>query len=229
MICFRSLLLINLIIIFFSTSCKKTVTVTNTIKDTVLIRAVDTTFIMNAKSWNCYSYQTNTLIDSGATRYFTTAEGIKIMGQGYRLGARLQIKSEVGFYNKVVYFKWKGYGAGQFAAFAPQIKYDPFTNDGLPTIQGVDPQIFSVSNTFGGSVLIQENVWYYTRLVPVSGSDSYQVITASGNYNNLGGTTISSTNVPIYTKAGYIALRLADCYASTAAYAVIGECKIAAN
>jgi len=228
----RSLLSISfiiLIILFFSSSCKKTVTVTNTIKDTVLVKAVDTTFQMNAKSWNCYSYQTNTLIDSGATRYFTTAEGVKFMGQGYRLGARLQIKSELGFFNKVVYFKWKAYGAGQFAYLAVQIKYDPLSNDGTPAVQGVDLGTFSVANTFGGSVLIQDNVWYYTRLVPVSGSDTYQVITATGNYNNMGGTTISTTNAQVYTKAGYIALRVSDNYASTAAYAILGECKIAPN
>ena len=204
-------------------------TVTNTIKDTVLVRAVDTTFPMNAKSWNCFSYQTMNLIDSGATRYFTTAEGVKFMGQAYRLGARLQIKSELGFHNKVVYFKWKVFGGGQFAYLVPQVKYDPLTNDGLPLIQGVDLGFFSTGNSFNGSILIQENVWYYTRLVPVSGSDTYQVFTATGNYNNLGGTTISSTNVQIYTKAGYIALRMSDNYASTAAYGILGECKIAAN
>ena len=230
MVYLRSLLSINLIIVivlFFSSSCKKTVTVTNTVKDTVLVRAVDTTFLMNAKSWNCYSFQTLALIDSGATRYSTTAEGIKFMGQAYRLGTRLQIKSELGFYNKVIYFKWKAYGAGQFASYALQVKWDPFTND--PMIQGVDLGLFSVGNPFGGSVLIQDNVWHYTRLVPVIGSDTYQVITATGNYNNLGGTTISTTNVQVYTKSGYIGIRMSDNYASTAAYGILGECKIASN
>jgi hypothetical protein len=228
MIRLRLILFVNIIILVFSSSCKKKI-ITNTITDTVLVRAVDTTFIMNAKSWNCYSYQSLALIDSGATKYFTTAEGIKFMGQAYRLGTRIQIKSELGFYNKVIYFKWKGYGAGQYAAFVPQIKYDPLTNDGVPPIQGVDLALFSVGNTFGGSTLIQENVWYYTRIVPVPGSDNYQVITATGNYNNMGGTTISSTSIPIYTKSGYIALRMGDCYGSTNAYGVIGECKIAPN
>lgn len=151
------------------------------------------------------------------------------MGQAYRLGSRIQTKSELGFYNKVIYFKWKGFGSGQFAAFVPQIKYDPFTNDGLPPIQGVDLALFSVNGTFGGSVQIQENVWYYTRIVPISGSDNYQVITATGNYNNAGGTTISTTTIPVYTKNGYIAFRIGDPFGSTSAYGVVGECKIAAN
>lgn len=229
MMCLRLFVVINIIIFSFSNSSCKKETITNTIKDTVLVRAVDTTFTINANSWNCFSYQTLGLIDSGATRYFTTAEGIKFMGQAYRLGARVQIKSELGVYNKVIYFKWKGYGAGQFAGFVPQIKYDPFTNDGAPQIQGVDLALYSVNGTFGGSVQVQENVWYYTRVVPVFGSDNYQVITATGNYNNLGGTVIATKNTPVYTKSGFIALRIGDCYGSTNAYGILGECKIAPN
>ena len=229
MIYLRFLLSISIVsIIFFSSSCKKK-TIINTVRDTVLVRSVDTTFIMNAKSWNCYSYLTNNLIDSGSTRYFTTAEGVKFMGQGFRLGARIQTKTELGFVNKVVYFKWKGFGSGQFAGFVPQIKYDPFSNDGAPTIQGVDLGQFTVNGTFGGSVQAQENVWYYTRIVPVIGSDNYQIITATGNYNNQGGTIISNTSIPVYTKAGYIALRMGDPYGGTSAFGVVGECKIAAN
>ncbi len=184
---------------------------------------------MNAKSWNCFSYQSLALIDSGATKYFTTAEGIKFMGQGYRLGSRLQTKSEVGIYNKVVYFKWKAFGAGQYAGYLPQLKYDPFTTDGVTLVQGVDFGLFSVNGSVSGSALIQDNVWYYTRLIPVSGSDNYQVITSTGNYNNQGGAVISSINVPLYTKSGFLAFRMGDCYGSTSAYGILGECKIAAN
>jgi len=221
----RLLLPISFIVIIFTTgSCKK-----DTVTNTVLVRAVDTNFVMNAKSWNCFSYLTLNLLDSGATKYFTTSEGVKFMGQSYRNGSRIQIKSEMGFYNKVVYFKWKGYGVGQFAAFVPQIKYDPLTNDSNPAIQGVDLGVFSVNGTFAGSTQIQDNVWYYTRMVPVAGSDNYQVITATNNYNNAGGTVILSTTIPVYTKAGYIALRMGDPYGSTTAYGVIGECRIAAN
>ena len=191
--------------------------------------AVDTTFVMNASSWNCFSYQTLNLIDPGRTKYFTTAQGVKFMGQAHRLGTRIQTKTDLNFCNKVVYFKWKGFGSGQYAGFVPQIKYDPFSNDGSPAIQGVDLGIFTVNTTFGGSVLIQENTWYYTRIVPISGSDNYHVITATGNYNNAGGTTISTTTIPIYRKNGYIAFRIGDPYGSTSAFGVLGECKIAAN
>jgi hypothetical protein len=223
------LLAVTIMLCIVNTSCKKTVTVTKTVVDSVLIRSVDTTFLMNAKNWSCYSYLTLNLVDSGTTTYSTTSDGIKFMGQAYRYGARAQIKSEVGFVNKVVYFKWKAYGAGLFAVYVPEIKYDALSNDGTPAIQGVDLGAFSVNGTSGGSIVIQENTWYYTRLVPNAGLDTYQVITCSGNYSNMGGAVIANTTIPIYTKSGYIALRMGDCYGSTSAYGILSECKIASN
>ena len=196
---------------------------------TVVVRSIDTVFTMNAASWRAYSYQTNTLIDSGATRYFTTSEGLKGMGQAFRLGIRLQTISEVGIVNKNVYFKWKIAANGLFAAVVPQLKYDPTTNDGIPPIMGVDFAIFHVNGTLANSTLITENTWYYTRLSPVAGTDNYQVVTSTGNYNNLGGTVISSKSIPVYTKSGYIAIRMGDNYGSTSANIILGECKIASN
>ncbi len=211
-----------------TTSCSKDTT-TNTVIDTVLVRSVDTVLPMNAKSWNLYSFQTNTLVDSGATTYYTTSEGIKFKGQAYRLGSRIQTKVELGIYSKTLYYKWKANGGGLFSDMVAQLKYDPFSNDGSPAIQGVDLTDFSLNNTFAGSTLIQPDVWYYTRVVPVAGTDNYQVITATGNYNNQGGTVLLTKTYPIYTKSGYIALRMGDPYGGTNAYVVLGECKIASN
>ena len=220
-----SVFILAIFVLATTSSCKKTVT--KTVTDTVQVRAVDTTFVMNAQSWNAFSYLTLALLDSGASTYQTTAEGVKMVGQSPRYGARLQTKSEFGFYNKVVYFKWKGSGGGQFAAFVPQIKYDILSNDSDPQIQGVDLAFFSVSGTATGSTLVQENTWYYTRMVPVAGTDTYQVITSTGNYNNAGGTVINTRNVPLYTKSGYLALRIGDPFGGTNAYCIFGECKIA--
>ncbi|TDH26433.1 hypothetical protein EXU57_10070 [Segetibacter sp. 3557_3] len=212
-----------------SVSCTKKEIITRTTTDTVLLRAIDTNFLMNARSWIGFSYQSLGLIDSGASSYVTTPEGIRFRGQGYRLGTRIQTKSEIGIYNKTLYFKWKGNGGGQFAAFVVQLKYDPFTNDGQVPIQGVDLATFSVNGTVPGSTLIQNDTWYYTRVQPVTGTDNYQVITAFGNYNHLGGNVIAMRTVPIYTKSGFLAVRMGDCYAGIAAFGVLGECRIASN
>lgn len=217
----------------FVSSCTKkevvteTVTVTNT--TTVQVRAVDTVFSMNAKNWNAFSYQTLALIDSGAATYQTTSEGIKITGQAYRLGTRLQTKTEFGLHNKAVYMKWKASGGGQFAGFVPQLKYDILSNDGLPAIQGVDFDFFSVGNTSNGSVLIQNNTWYYTRIAPVGGTDNYIITTATGGYSNQGGNVFSTKTIPVYTKSGYLAFRIGDPFGGTGASAVLGECKITGN
>jgi hypothetical protein len=223
-------ILLSAFSILMFTSCDKdTEVITKT--DTVYIRSIDTVFKMNAASWKAFSYQTLTIIDSGATSFFTTTDGVKMVGQGFRLGIRLQTLSEVGFVNKSVYWKWKVAGNGLFAAVVPQLKWDPTTGDGSTPNpgQGIDFDIFHVNGTLAGSTLVTENTWYYTRMTPVAGTDNYQIVTSTTNYNNQGGTVISTKTIPIYTKSGYIAIRLADNYGSTNANLILGECKINKN
>jgi len=212
---------------FITTSCKKTVTVVKTVTDTVAVSSKDTTFAMDVSGWDLYSHNTLSLVSSNATTYFNTSEGIKFFAQGIRKGARLQTKSEVGFKNKTIYYKWKANNGGQFVAFVLQLKYDPTTYDAtVPPIQGADFSNFSFLNPVNGSFVIQNDVWYYTRIKPVSGTDNFIVTTCINNYDNKGGTPILTSLVPVYTKSGYISLRLGDNFSATA-YAVLGECKIA--
>ncbi len=213
-------------------SCTKTVEVIKHDTTTNLVQAVDTSFLMLAPNWDAYSY-TNAggtyQLTPGATTYNSTAEGVKFIGQSYRLGARLQTKNEIRFNGKTIYYKWKVVGGGQYVDIVPQIKYDKTSNDGLPAIQGVDLSFLSLNGTFNGSTQVSENTWYYTRVAPVNGSDNYTVITASGNYDNKGGTLVLSKVIPIYTKAGYIGIRIGDPYGATNAYGILGECKVASN
>jgi len=225
---------ISLLTLATTTSCTKdpeTITKTDTVTVTVnvQVKSIDTVFKMNAFSWRAYSYQTTAKVDSGASTYFTTSEGVKGLGQAYRLGLRIQTVGEVGFVNKTIYWKWKGTGNGQFAAFVPQIKYDPTTNDGIPPIFSVDLDVLAVNGSSTGSTAITENTWYYTRMAPVAGTDNYTVVTSTGNYSNQGGTAISTKTVPIYTKNGYIAFRVGDPFGGTGANFVLAECKIASN
>ena len=214
-------LLSALIVIITATSCEKT-------KETEIKYAEvkDTTLVLTAKGWNAFSFQTLDLIDSGLTTYHTIADGLKINGQGYRNGARLQTKTALPFSGKSLYFKWKGNGGGQFAAFVVQVKYNPLTNDGEPAIQGEDLTLFTTKNTFNGSTLMQEDVWYYTRITPIPNTDDYMIATAINNYSNMGGTVVKTSVHPIYTKSAYLAFRMADSY-SINAYGILGEVKIA--
>jgi hypothetical protein len=190
------------------------------------LAAKDTTLTITAKSWDAFSFQTLALIDSGSTTYSTTPEGIKFHGQAYRRGARLQTKTALPFDGKSLYYKWKGNGDGQFAGFVVQIKYDPFSNDNTPAIQGVDLNLLTSTSSYNGSIIIQEDTWYYTRITPVSGTNNFKVTTSTGNYNNMGGVVIETAIIPIYTKHGYLAFRIGDNF-SPNAYAVLGEVKIA--
>jgi hypothetical protein len=154
---------ISLLVLNTTTSCTKdTITKTDTVTVTVNVpvKSIDTVFKMNAMSWRAYSYQTTAKIDSGATTFFTTAEGVKGLGQAYRLGLRIQTVGEVGFVNKTVYWKWKGTGNSQFAAFVPQIKYDPTTNDGIPPIFSVELDVFAVIGSGAGCSALKENTWW---------------------------------------------------------------------
>lgn len=208
-----------------NSSCKKS---TETIiqKDTVMVRSVDTTFKMSANSWNYFDYQTLNFLDSGATTYFTTSDGVQFRAQAYRMGARLQSKSEVGFFDKTIYFKWKGFGDGELAVFVPQIKYDALSKDNTPANQGVDLGLFAMNGPLTGAVAVMENTWYYTRVVPISGTDNYRVITSTGNFNNAGGIIISDVTMPIYTKSGYPGMRMGDPYGGTNSYGVFSEFRI---
>src|SRR5947209_5002787 len=184
---------------------------------------------MDVNAWNLYSTASNSYLSPGPTTYLNTAKGVKFFTQAYRSGIRLETKAEVGIKGKTIYYKWKANGLGQFAGFVPQIKYNPVTADATaPPIQGVDFSNFCTGNAFTGFTLIQDDTWYYTRVRAIAGTDNYQIITASGNYDNNGGNVILNQILPVYTKNGYLAIRIGDNY-STNAYAVLGECKIASN
>lgn len=224
-------------ILVFSSSCTKNITEIKIVKDTLIVRTVDTlvtnskdtTFTMDVNSWNFYSYNTFTSASPGPSTYFSTEEGIRFLGQAFRRGSRLQTKKEVGFKDKKIYFKWKGFGGGQFAAFVAQVKYDPLSNDGIPSIQGVDFTNISVGNSYNSSVVVSENVWYYTTIRSIIGTDNFEVTTASGNYATKGGMVIQSNIVPVYTKSGYLSIRMGDNFAGTNSYGILAECKISTN
>jgi hypothetical protein len=117
---------------------------------------------------------------------------------------------------------------GQFAEFLIQLKYDPNKGDSFPPIQNVDFPDFTVNNTINGSTLVQNEVWNYTRIKAISGTDNYQIITATGNYDNNGGTIIANKTIPVYTKHGCLGIRIGDTFASNT-YCVLAEFQIASN
>lgn len=191
--------------------------------------AQDTSIAIDVNSWDAFSFNSSSLIAPASDTYFNTSEGIKFIAQGYRKGTRLQTKIAFNFKDKNIYYKWKGSGGGQFASFVVQIKYDPYSYEGTPPVQGVEFVNGTTANTYNGSFLMQEDTWYYTSIKAIHGTNNYEVITSTGNYANKGGTIIRSSTVAVYTKSGYLAIRDNDNYAGTNSYCVLGECKISSN
>lgn len=218
-----------LLSLFIFSSCTKTETITKveTKTDTLQVAAKDTTFAMDVAGWDFIAYPV--FLPSGASTYINTAEGIKFFAQLPRAGVRLQVKNEVGFKDKTLLYKWKATGGGQFTDIVLSVKYVPTTGDGDPAIQGVDLEKYSVIQTYNGTILVQPDTWYYTRVSAQKGTNNYQVVTATGNYDNRGGIQVATKTIPIYTKHGYPAIRLGDPYAGSAANVVLGECRIADN
>ncbi len=214
------------LIVVQNTSCTKKDVIVKTITDT-LNYAVDTNFVMKSGNWGYFSFSTLSTVQSSTATYFNQNDTLVALGQGYRLGGRLQTMKEFNINGKVVYYKWKVLSGGQFAAIVPQLKYDPNTTDNIPPVQNVDFVTLSTHNSYNGSVLIQDNTWYFTRIAAVVGTNNYECTTSINNYSNLNGTTISTQSVPVYTKSGYIAIRMGDCYSGAGASFMLAECKIA--
>ncbi|MBS1572458.1 MAG: hypothetical protein JST62_08715 [Bacteroidetes bacterium] len=188
----------------------------------------DTTLKMDVNGWSYYSYATSAIVPQTATTFFNDADTLVGLGQAYRQGGRFQTTNVFNIKDKVLYIKWKLNSGGQFAGIIAQLKYDPTTTDSNPPIQNVDFLLHSTTG-FDNSVIIQDNVWYYTRIAANAGTDNYTCTTSINNYSNNGGTVIGSKTTIVYTKSGYLGLRMGDCYGGTSAKFMLSEYKIASN
>ena len=202
----------------------KTVTITDTLNC-----AVDTGFVLKTTNWSYFSYSTLAVVQPGTTTYYNQNEMLVGMGQNYRLGGRLQTTKEFNITGKVLYYKWKVQSGGQFAGIVPQLKYDPNTTDSDPSVQNVDFILHSTSSSYNGSIKVQDNTWYFTRIAAVPGTNNYECTTAINNYSNLSGNIIGSKTTPVYTKSGYVAIRMGDSFAGTGSNFTLAECKIASR
>jgi hypothetical protein len=183
---------------------------------------------MDVSAWNGFSYQTTAAVASGTGTYSNNADGVLLKAQASHLGLRILTKNEMGIQGKTIYVKWKANGAGDFAAYVIQLKYDPSKTDSEPPVQNVDLASFSSKNAIATTTLIVNDTWYYTRISPAATADKYQVVTATNNYDNKGGSVLVTKEVSVYTKHGYLGFRIGDPF-SVNATMTIAEAKIAAN
>ncbi|MBF0535841.1 MAG: hypothetical protein HQK90_12670 [Nitrospirae bacterium] len=175
------------------------------------------------------SYWQSLDIGYGTGTMSTTSDGLKINGVGSRQGAGLRTISTYNMVGATIYIKWKASGSGYMGANAG-IEYD-YTNDyayiGIANSGGY----LTTDHSYGGSTVISDNTWYYTR-IKLNSDQTYTVVTASSNYDDSGGTTLLSYsgtysgNNWSYFQSEYVFVYLWDNYGGTSAYMVVGEAKV---
>jgi hypothetical protein len=182
---------------------------------------------METSDWQFFSEQSLDIKSPGTTTYEKTADGIKLHGQAYRLGSRLSTPKDFCVKNTTLRVKWKANGGGAFADYRVSLYYDKLGYGGDDT-KRIDFTSLSTFNTDNGSVLIQNDVWYYTRVRIIEGSAT--AYTATTNYDDQGGQIIQTRQTTITgVHAGYLAARMGDPFGGTGAYMVVNEYKISSN
>ncbi|MBF0133759.1 MAG: hypothetical protein HQL75_14385 [Magnetococcales bacterium] len=146
-----------------------------------------------------------------------TSDGLKVYGTAYRKGTRITLKRIYDFRNSVTFVKWATHGAG-FSSVGPRI------------LNIAGGNTFTTSNSSGGTTVIADDTSYYTRIA-INADNSYQIITATGNYDTNGGTvfktesgTVSGSSLP-YMSNSVIEFSMWDNYGGTGTYNLISEVK----
>jgi hypothetical protein len=154
-----------------------------------------------------------------------TADGIKVYGAGVREGHQgLQSKTLYNFEGSETRIKWlaNGGGPGVYSAFWVFLMsdYDSETAASSGLARG---GFFTTDHSWKESVVIGIDTWYYTRIV-VNAGGQYSAVTATGNYDDNGGTVIFDGEGE-YENAnnGSIVVIFQDNYGGTATYNMVGE------
>jgi len=146
-----------------------------------------------------------------------TDEGIKFNAASYRSNHRVITKKVFNFTNSNTYVKWK-VNSNSYARFYVGVNGAILTHN------------YTTHHSYGNSVLISSNTWYFTR-ISVKTDKSYETVTCSDDYDDNGGSFIKSTSGTLtdsqwnIVQKTNIALLYYDPYDSTDVYIVIGDVK----
>jgi hypothetical protein len=145
-----------------------------------------------------------------------SGDSIVFYGTSYRVGGRLQTVDFFDFSNAEVYVKWKVSGNGDYAAY-----------NVLAGGSGLGKEN-TTDHSFNGSVVIQENQWYYTyaRFNP---DTTITVYRSTGDFYLDGGTLLDSTHIQVdpkrwelIVKDGKLMVSMGDNYAGVNASMTLG-------
>lgn len=173
-------------------------------------------------NWKCYIQTIPQYVAPAPGVYERVADGLKIYGSGYRGGALLHPTplSRYPITNKTIYVRWKANGGGDFMGVFPITMF----TDSVAWVFPYYPTNLTTHHSYLSSYVIAENLWYYTRCVLTS--TSYTTTTATGNYDNLGGTVVQTKTASLDHNYQYFGFGIVDTYAGTTPYAILGEARI---
>lgn len=180
---------------------------------------------MNAGGWDYYGTSSEKYYIPTAGVFEIIPEGVKGFGQLYRYGAFLVTREGFDLNKKTFYMKWKGNNANEFCAFVISLTNSGYIYSAPGGITNyTDLGLYSAPNSFGGSVVVSTDTWYYTTVSVVN--NQFTTKTATGNYADKGGTAIDTRTGSLNNSKGSISLRAGDPYAGSSAYVIVGELKI---
>ncbi|MBV6342060.1 VCBS repeat-containing protein [Candidatus Magnetobacterium casense] len=170
---------------------------------------------MTTDNWTGYS-------DYGNVSVSATVDGIQVNGYDVGKGAMEKTTNSYDFTAAETYIKWKAHGAGGYMKVA--VGVGNTDNNTATTLSA------STVRSVNGSTVIADDTWYYTRIRFSPDSKYYLTATATGNYDNAGGTEIIHTDDSVASstpfQTGVIYASISDNEGGKDAYIVIGEAKV---
>lgn len=220
---------LTLFLLTLNSSCKKeTVAVT----DTVFVPAPKETIMVPSDTLHWTLIQYNTLTNafyypSDPNKFLNSPDGVKGSCSIARQEYGLVTAQTYDLTNRTIYFKWKSSGSSQFSTVSLFVSRDGLILPDNQTGTGPERLPYYMTNlssngNFNGSISILDDTWYYTR-VAVTASN-YSSTTASGNYDDKGGTVVENKSGLLLNSAvGTIGIYDLDPYAGASCYKTIGE------
>lgn len=202
------------------------------------LRGQAVTIPLDTASWRYWSLDIPCCADltngsyksPGSAVLESTPEGLKAYGSTSRGYSMVHTLSSFDLRNKTIYLKWKAHDAGAYMHVPLYLT----TDSGSPYLWGVETTwwltstAMTTNHSFNGSILIQSDVWYYTRAT-VSAT-TLSSVTATGNYDSQGGAFVDATTRTVPgTSPVTVAFGINDNYGGTAASVVLGDVRIDAG
>ncbi len=141
---------------------------------------------------------------------------LKFYGSGVDQWNNVTNRLLLDFVDSDVYVKWKVNGE------------DDFNRYGLWISKMLSAGAFTTDHSEGGSTVIDNDTWYYTRMSVVA-DQSYSTATCTGNYDDEGGSVIYDDSGQLtadqwaYARKNHIRLLIADNESGTDAWMLIDE------